>query len=549
MKKFILAMALSLLAGQLSLNSATLPTGFTETQVGANVGTSPTALEIAPDGRIFVCLQGGQLEVIKNGVLLPTPFVALSVNSSGERGLLGIAFDPNFVTNNFVYVYYTTSTLPFHNRISRFTANGDVAVPGSEFVLVDLDNLSTATNHNGGGIHFGSDGKLYVAVGENANPANAQSIGNRLGKMLRINADGTIPDDNPSTFPGISGSTTGPNRAIWSVGLRNPFTFAFQTGTGRMFINDVGQSTWEEIDDGIAGSNYGWSICEGLCSPPNPNYRDPLYEYNHSVGDPTGCAIVGGSFYNPAVNQFPSSYIGKYFFADLCTGFIRVMDPSNNSSSPFATGVSLPVDLKVGSDGSLYYLAQGNGGQVFKVRFPGTLFLQSAVSRKTHNAAGAFDVSLPGIESRSGGATNDYQMVVTFTGNGPITVNGNPQAQVTSGVAQVGSGGVPNGGAVTVSGLTVSVPLTNVTNAQTITVTLNSVNDGTTTSNFTIPMSVLLGDTNGDAFVNAGDALQTRNRSGQATGATNFRSDVNTDGSVNSGDSLIVRSQSGTFLP
>jgi glucose/arabinose dehydrogenase len=147
----------------------------------------------APDGRLFVCLQTGQLLVIKNGALLANPFVSLTVDSFGERGLLGIAFDPNFASNQFVYVYHTVPGTPAHNRVSRFTANGDVAAVGSETAILDLDNLSDATNHNGGAIHFGPDDKLYVAVGENANAANAQTLSNRLGKVLRINADGSIP--------------------------------------------------------------------------------------------------------------------------------------------------------------------------------------------------------------------------------------------------------------------------------------------------------------------------------------------------------------------
>ena len=276
-------LALVLFAGILSssVSAATLPAGFSESVVASGMSV-PTAMAQAPDGRIFVTEQAGSLRVIKNGALLATPFVTVSTTASGERGLLGVAFDPNFVENHYVYVYYTVPTAPIHNRVSRFTANGDVAVAGSEFVVMDLDNLSSATNHNGGAIHFGPDGKLYVAVGENANSANAQSIDNRLGKLLRINPDGTIPEDNPTSFPGIPGMPTGANRAIWSVGLRNPYTFAFQPVSGRMFINDVGQNVWEEIDDGIAGSNYGWAICEGFCSPPNGNYRDPLYAYSHS---------------------------------------------------------------------------------------------------------------------------------------------------------------------------------------------------------------------------------------------------------------------------
>jgi glucose/arabinose dehydrogenase len=354
--------ALASVVGLSPLEAATLPAGFTETQFGTNLNGTPSAMAFAPDGRLFVCQQNGQLRVIKNGTLLATPFVSLPVDSSGERGLLGVTFDPNFRTNQFVYVYYTTNVAPIHNRISRFTANGDVAAAGSEVVVVDLDNLSSATNHNGGAIHFGPDGKLYAGVGENANSSNAQTLNNRLGKVLRLNADGTIPTDNP-----FFNTATAANRAIWALGLRNPFTFAFQPGTGRMFINDVGQNSWEEINDGIAGSNYGWPNCEGACSPTNANFRDPLFQYGHGTSSTTGCAIVGGAFYNPAVNQFPASYLGKYFFADLCSGWIRVFDPSTGAAADFATGINTPVDLQIGPDGALYYLARGNSGQVFRV--------------------------------------------------------------------------------------------------------------------------------------------------------------------------------------
>jgi glucose/arabinose dehydrogenase len=195
-------------------------------------------MALAPDGRIFVCEQRGTLRVIKNGVLLPTPFLTVTVDSAGERGLLGIAFDPNFVSNQLVYVYYTTPT-PAHNRVSRFIASGDVAIAGSETILMEMPNLSTATNHNAGAIHFGPDGNLYVALGDNANGNNAQSLSTRLGKLLRITSTGAIPTDNP-----FFNQTTGDNRSIWALGLRNPFTFAFQPGTGRMFINDVGLGTW-----------------------------------------------------------------------------------------------------------------------------------------------------------------------------------------------------------------------------------------------------------------------------------------------------------------
>jgi glucose/arabinose dehydrogenase len=366
---FVLALSV---VSPVAISAATLPANFVETQIASGL-SSPTAMAFAPDGRLFVCQQGGQLRVVKNGALLATPFVSLTVDSSGERGLLGVAFDPNFATNSFVYVYYTATTPATHNRVSRFTASGvnpDVATAGSEVIIFDLNNLSGATNHNGGAIHFGPDGKLYIAVGENANSANSQSIGNLLGKMLRINSDGTIPADNPTTFPGIAGSPSGNNRAIWSVGLRNPYTFTFQPGSGRLFINDVGQSTWEEIDDGIAGSNYGWATCEGFCSPPNANFRDPLFEYGHGSTATTGCAITGGAFYDPTTGNFPFDYRGKYFYAEFCTGWIRRFDPATGTSDPFATGISSPVDLIVTADGSLYYLARG-AGSVFRVRYNG----------------------------------------------------------------------------------------------------------------------------------------------------------------------------------
>ncbi|MEA2465301.1 MAG: hypothetical protein QOJ98_3048, partial [Acidobacteriota bacterium] len=209
---------LALLCSALALPAAMLPAGFSEAIIASGL-TNPTAFAMAPDGRIFVCQQGGSLRVIRNDTLLPTPFVTITVNSSGERGLLGVAFDPDFLTNHHVYVYYTATAPVIHNRISRFTADGDVAVPGSEVVLVDLENLS-ATNHNGGAIHFGLDGKLYAAVGENAVASNSQTLNNRLGKVLRLNKDGTIPTNNP-----FYQTATGANRSIWALGLRNPFTF------------------------------------------------------------------------------------------------------------------------------------------------------------------------------------------------------------------------------------------------------------------------------------------------------------------------------------
>lgn len=176
----------------------------------------------------------------------------------------------------------------------------------------------------------------------------------------------------------------------------------------------------------------------------------------------------------------------------------------------------------------------------------------SAVSRKTHGAAGIFDVPLPltgapGIECRTGGSTNDFQVVVTFSN--PVAVNGAPQAQVTAGNASIGSGGASNGGFVTASGNTVTVPLTNVANAQTIQITLFGVSDGAGSGNVVIPMSLLAGDTNANGSVNSADVAQTKARIGQPLDATNFRSDVNANGAINSGDISIIKNLIGTGLP
>lgn len=359
---FVFPVAVSLLSFFSSSHAANVPSGFVHAEVATGL-SNPTAMAFAPDGRLFVAEQAGQLRIIKDAILLPTPFLTVTVNSFDERGLLGIAFDPEFVTNQYVYVYYTAPIPSVHNRVSRFTANGDVAAADSEVVLLELNNLS-AGHHNGGALHFGPDKKLYIATGENGTTSNAQSLLNLLGKILRINPDGSIPIDNP--FYNVA---SGVNRAIWALGLRNPFTFAFQPGSGRMFINDVGQDSFEEINEGVAGSNYGWPKCEGFCE--YPNFRNPVFAYSHTGSD-AGCAITGGAFYNPTFNLFPNEYVGTYFFGDYCGGWIRTLSTgTSNAVSEFGTDLASPVDLKIGPDGSLYYLSRWSGG-VFRISYTAT---------------------------------------------------------------------------------------------------------------------------------------------------------------------------------
>jgi glucose/arabinose dehydrogenase len=400
---FLLIASVLILPGQ-PASAATVPTGFTDTLIAGNL-SSPTAMQFAPDGRLFVCEQGGRLRVIKNNALLPTPFVTLTVDQMGERGLLGLAFDPNFTANHFVYLYYTATTPTIHNRISRFTANGDVAVAGSEIVLLDLPTLG-ATNHNGGALAFGPDGKLYAAAGENAVSSNSQSLSSPLGKILRLNSNGTIPTDNP--FYTV---TTGTNRAIWALGLRNPFTFAFNPGGVELFINDVGQSSWEEIDDGIAGANYGWPTTEGATT--NPNFTTPRHAYGHANG---ACAITGGAFYSPLTNQFPTEYFRDYFFADYCAGWINRLDPAaGNTVVPFASNIQSPVDLKVAEDGSLYYLARGTGGTtgfVSRIRWTAGAVTADSV---TPSSGSGFSQTFALKYSDTAGATNITTALAWFS--------------------------------------------------------------------------------------------------------------------------------------
>lgn len=343
-----------------------VPAGFVETQIATGL-VSPSAMAFAPDGRLFIAEQGGVVKVVKDGQLLPQPFVTVNEDSNGERGLLGIAFDPDFATNQFVYLYYTAATPASHNVVSRFVANGDVAT-GTETILFDLPDIGSAIWHMGGAINFGPDGKLYVAIGDYQVPEYSQRMDVPMGKILRINKDGTIPADNP-----FYNTTTGINRSIWALGLRNPFTTAFQPGTGRLFINDVGQGSFEEVNDGAAGRNYGWPATEGNFNQTSfPNFTQPFYTYGRS----DGCAVMGGAFYNGVAAQFPAQYQGKYFFADFCNGWVRTIDPATKAIATFATGLSFPTGVTLAPDGSLWHMDRGQqtGGQpttgkLFQVRY------------------------------------------------------------------------------------------------------------------------------------------------------------------------------------
>jgi len=321
--------------------------GFTEA-IAADSLDSPVSMAIAADGREFVCEQAGRLRVVKNGRLLPRPFVTVPTRAVEEQGLLGVALDPAFARTRRVYVVYTALEPEVHNVIAYYVAHGDTAA-GEGTIVYEFD-AQHSHQHVGGAIRFGRDGMLYASSGEGDDGSLSQSLSSTAGKIVRMRPDGSIPPGNP--FP----QARGRRAAIWARGLRNPFTFDIEPKSGRMFVNDVGGARFEEIDEIRAGGNYGWPLGEGPLR--TREFVDPVYAYSHEHG----CAITGGAFYAPAHPSFPVAWRGGYFFCDFCADEIRWLAP-DAASRVVAFGrtrVPGPVDLRVAPDGALWSLARGN---------------------------------------------------------------------------------------------------------------------------------------------------------------------------------------------
>jgi glucose/arabinose dehydrogenase len=374
----LLAAAAAGLALASTAQAASVPVGFVDQQVASGL-TSPTSMAVMPDGRVLVVQQDGVIRMIKADAMLATPFyTAPNVDATNERGCLGAVPDPAFNTNHYVYLYCTTRVGSVsRNRVLRVTESADRAVAGSERVIFELPDVPSATKwHMGGAMRFGTDGKLYVAVGNHEDSpqpvatSHSQNLTTAFGKILRINADGTIPSDNPYfTNPANA------YKAIWAIGFRNPFVLDIQPGTGLTYIGDVGQGSWEEVNRGQAGGNYGWPAVEGSSS--NANYLNPVYAYPHSVG----CSITGTAFYNPTTPQFGVSYVGQFFFSDFCNGTIRYFNPATPGTiNNFASGIGNPTNIGIAPSGALYYLARNQAtgtpapgaGTVGKITFTGS---------------------------------------------------------------------------------------------------------------------------------------------------------------------------------
>ena len=382
----------ALLALLLGLTSSAVTAQTLRSQRIATGFVQPTYLTAPPNDptRLFVVEQGGRIRLIKNGVVLATPFldITTSVLSGGERGLLGLAFHPAYATNRRFYVYFTRRPdgAIVVNRYLRSLNNPDraSAETGQTVIVIPHPNFS---NHNGGCLQFGPDGFLYFGTGDGGSGGdpncNAQNGASLLGKLLRIDVDSgspyVVPPSNP--FVGVPGFQP----EIWAVGLRNPWRFSFDALTGDLYLGDVGQDTQEEIDFTPAGTgggeNYGWKIMEGTtcfssasCTNPppcnSPLFTDPIWTYNHAGTN--NCSVTGGYVYR---GSRIAGLGGTYFFADFCSSQIWsfrvvggvVQNFTNRTAELDPPNATINSITSFGEDatGELYIVDQG--GEIFRI--------------------------------------------------------------------------------------------------------------------------------------------------------------------------------------
>ncbi|MBS1808500.1 MAG: PQQ-dependent sugar dehydrogenase [Acidobacteria bacterium] len=446
--------------------------GFTDEIVATLPAYQAVGLTFAPDGRIFAWQKNGVVRIIKNGILLSPAFIDIAprVNTAGDRGLIGLALDPGFATNGYVYLLYvyenagnSGDSSPKTARLTRVQANPsnpDVALANSEVIILGQQSVapcsqypegtdcmaSDAIAHTVGTVKFGPDGKLYVGMGDGGSPffldplaLRAQDLKTYNGKILRINPDGTAPSDNPF----YDGNPNSIRSKIYAHGLRSPYRFSIHPTTGEVWIGDVGLSRWEEVNRG-RGKNFGWPCFEG--SGPQQRFQSafpgecaavlassvtaPAYTYSHNDAD---AAIVGGPIYT--ASQFPAQYQGNYFFADYVNNYLRriVLDANNTvvNVADFATNVATPVSLEIGPEGALYYVALTTG-EIRRIRYTGTTPVAMAAATRP-NPAQPYTVTFSSNGSRDpGGSALTY---LWEFGDGTTSTAANPtHTYVTSGV-------------------------------------------------------------------------------------------------------------------
>lgn len=385
MKSRILTIAL---AGMLTAGTASAQELELNIVAGSPDLSSPISIHHAGDSRLFFVEQAGRIKILENGQVLSTPFLNISsiVGSGGERGLLSMAFHPDYDENGHFYVNYTN--LSGDTVIARYTVSGDpnVADPGSAAVLLTI--TQPFGNHNGGQLQFGPDGHLYIGMGDGGSSDDPQCYSQRpdtkLGKMLRLDVNQNmetspyhgIPADNPY----VGG--TEPPPEVWAFGLRNPWRFSFDRDNGDIWIADVGQNLWEEVNhipatQHVGGINYGWAIMEGdncfvgfndtNCPeglPPcdDPSLTPPVYEYANAGGR---CSVTGGFVYRG--NLMPS-YQGMYFFGDYCSAEVFVLDPATYTSEVAIESLGFGLTtFGEDADGELYFAV---GNTIYRLEEP-----------------------------------------------------------------------------------------------------------------------------------------------------------------------------------
>ncbi len=340
---------------------------------------APLGFAVPDDGtgRMFIVEKTGRIVIIKNGTVLSDPFLDLSqkIVTSGESGLLGLAFHQNFSQSKLFYVYYVRMQgTQLQSVIAEYSVSGDPdrADPGSERILFTINQPTDV--HKGGQMAFGPDGFLYIAFGDGGGPGDpnnyAQDLTVRLGKILRIDVDHKdpgleygIPDDNP-----FAAGADGRRREIWASGFRNPWRFSFDIGTGRLFVGDVGENSFEEVDIVTRGGDYGWSIMEGNhCFKPTVDcdqtgLSPPIAEYSHSEG----AAVIGGYVYRGST--FPALQ-GAYVFGDLRAGKIWALEQESSGNWDRVSLITMNLLISsFGQDsvGEVYVLDFGTG-EVLKI--------------------------------------------------------------------------------------------------------------------------------------------------------------------------------------
>ncbi|HYK96998.1 MAG TPA: LamG-like jellyroll fold domain-containing protein [Candidatus Acidoferrales bacterium] len=447
--------------------ATTLPAGFTQDVIASGI-TQPTNMAWLPDGRILILGKTGQVWLVKNGVLQTTPFIDIRdhVNSYFDHGLLGVAVDPNFATNGFVYLLYTyednvlAPTAPKAGRFTRVTAVGDTASPSSEVTLlgsivggscnnypdgtdcIPNDNLS----HTEGAVKFAPDGSIFLTLGDGASfstvdpmALRAQDIDNLAGKVIHILPNGLGAPENPF----YNGDPTANRSKVWAYGVRNAYRFNLRPSNGHVVIGDVGWNDIEEVDVVPPGANLGWpcyegplvqsgyqgfSVCQALY--PTNSARPPLTSYTHSNGS---TAVTGGAFYTGTV--YPAQFQGAYFFGDYGQSFLRYiqLDANDNIiSGPTDFGVALdgPVAINTGPDGNLYYIAI-NTGELRRIRFAGNAPPNAVASATPNNGLTPLTVQFS-----SAGSNDPENETLSFSwdfGDGtPASTLASPSHQYTT---------------------------------------------------------------------------------------------------------------------